>query len=335
MDTRQWSSFGLVDPETPSSRSVTFDPSIGPLVNVTLQPSNIPVVCRVAASVAGQEEGEWFPFLPGDEVQVLVNQGDERAGCVIVGRLYNEIDVWPRAVAGQDATKNTFGFKRLRTPYIVETASSYMIRSALTGANLTIDQTGNLFLVSGDGHRLVMGADFMQFGEAGGDTFFQIDMDAKEALIQVNGKAQYLFSDVETNFTTPGVMNVTTSGVSKLGHAVTLEQVVALLLNWTAMLIGVSPTSGMAGALSSPSALDVLVSGMLTAMATPVPAAFPAPTPFGLYALFPLTFGIYTAGPTGPIQVAPGAIDGALANPLPALDPTGYMMGVGRPGLKF
>lgn len=336
-DPRQWASFGIVDDETPDARSVIFDDSMGPLVNVTLQPSDIPVVCRVASYVAGQDEGEWFPFLPGDEVQVIVNEGNERAGCVIVGRLYNEIDKWPRTVAGQDATKNIFGFRRLRTPYVIETASSYMVRSALTGASLTIDQTGNLFLVSGDGHKLVMSADAMQFGEASGDTFLQIDMDKKDALIQVGGTAQYIFSNTETVFNTPGSMSITTSGVSNLHHAVTLEQVVGLMLNFAAMIIGNAPTSGLGAIISSPDVLDVMVSAMLLATSTPVPPTVPEPVPFGNYALFPLTFGIYGPDPlTGkPVLLVPGAIDTALANPLPSFDPTGYIMGPGRPGLKF
>ena len=78
MDTRQWVSYGQVDQDTQDSRCVVFDPDLGPLVNVTLQPSGIPVVCRVLAPFAGQGESEYFPFISGDEVVVAITQGDER-----------------------------------------------------------------------------------------------------------------------------------------------------------------------------------------------------------------------------------------------------------------
>lgn len=326
MDTRQWASFGIVDQETPNARSVSFDPSLGPLVNVTLQPSNIPVVCRVANAIAGQDEGEWFPFLPGDEVEVIINEGNERAGCVIVGRLYNEIDKWPSKVAGQDATKNTFGFRRLRTPYILETASSYMLRSALTGANLTIDQKGNLFLVSGDGHQLVFSADFMKIGEADGDTFFQIDMDKKEALIQVNGDAQYLFSDDVTSFTTPGSMQISTAGTGSLQHGITLEQVVNLLCNF-AVLLKTTGVIGIDPLVATPAALATAMGTMLlgaTSLVIPTDGV-PISAPFGNYITMPTLFG-----PTGQIGVA------LLAQALGSgIDPTGFIPGIGRTNLYY
>src|ERR1019366_2087115 len=122
IDTRQWVSYGTVSPETPDAKSTTFTKEYGPLVNVKLHPTGIPVVCRVAHEVAGNGEGEWFPFIEGDEVIVLIPEGDETAGCVIMGRLNQEIDFWPTIVAGQDPRLNNFAFRRMRTPYIFETA---------------------------------------------------------------------------------------------------------------------------------------------------------------------------------------------------------------------
>ena len=95
MDTRQWVSFGTVNLETPNQKSVAFTKEYGPLVNVTLRPSAIPVVCRVSHEVAGAGEGEWFPFVGGNEVMVAIPEGDESAGCVIFGRLNQNRPVAP------------------------------------------------------------------------------------------------------------------------------------------------------------------------------------------------------------------------------------------------
>src|SRR5258708_21906914 len=95
-DTRQWVSYGVVDDDQEDQKSVTFDADHGPLVSVTLQPSGIPVVCRVAGWCAGNGEAEYFPFVSGDEVVVHVPEGDERAGCIITGRCNSQIDRFPR-----------------------------------------------------------------------------------------------------------------------------------------------------------------------------------------------------------------------------------------------
>lgn len=308
MDPRQWLSYGVVDQETETARSTLFDDAegnpitYGPIVNVTLQPSNIPVACRVLGHVAGQEEGEWFPFLPGDEVLVAIPEGNERAGCVIMGRLNNEIDVWPRLVAGQDATSNVFGFRRLRTPYIIETASSYMIRSALTGANLTIDQKGSLFLVSGDGHQIVMGADFVKLGEADGDSFVQIDMETKDVLLQASGVAQLLLSESKSMIVTPGELQISVTGTGSPGHAITTEQVVNIIHNLL-LQIGITQPGIVTGAALA-AAAPVIVNAALA-----------------LAAVAPIT------------PVLPG-ITGGLLGPA-TTDPTGQFPGIGRPGFMY
>src|ERR1700722_6710543 len=89
-DTRQWLSYGLVcQAVAGGDQSVRFTDDTGAtlpqgvLVDVTLQPSGITVPCRVGAQSAGNGEGEFNPFGPGDEVLVAVPEGNERAGCVI------------------------------------------------------------------------------------------------------------------------------------------------------------------------------------------------------------------------------------------------------------
>jgi hypothetical protein len=328
MDSRQWISLGLVDAETPSARSVSFDAAVGPIVNVTLQPSGIPVPCRVGAMVAGGDEGEWYPFLPGDEVVVAVPEGDERAGCVILCRLYNAIDAWPKTVAGQDATKNVFGFRRMRTPYVIETASSFSFRSALTGANLTIDQAGNLFLVSGDGQRLTFSADGIQIGNSDASSFFQIDTDTGDAVAQA-GQAQLIVSETASTFMTPGTLGIVTGGAGSPQHAVSLEQVVNLFLNFLYLLHtagDISMWSGPGKILDStggfPAALQTALVTWLSAAASPIP-----PTPAaggGLLALFfPLVYG--------PVGVISSSLQSQLAN----FDITGLVPGIGRPSLTI
>lgn len=89
MDPRQWVSMASVDPDSENARSVSFtdadgNPSpYGPLVSVTLQPSGISIRCRVAGAVAGNGEAEWYPFVAGDEVCVVIAEGDERDGGLV------------------------------------------------------------------------------------------------------------------------------------------------------------------------------------------------------------------------------------------------------------
>lgn len=160
-DTRQWVSFGIVTSGDDPSTLVVFDEEDGcPYVRVLLEPSKIPVRARVGAAVAGRGEGEWFPFVEGEEVVVLIPQGDERAGCVIVCRLNNALDRFPmESVAGQDPTTNTFGFRRRRTPVIEEFAGPLIMRSAMTGALISLDTAGNVTLRNGEASALQMSAD--------------------------------------------------------------------------------------------------------------------------------------------------------------------------------
>ena len=169
-DTRQWISSGIVAADTPGSRSIRFNDengaalSHGVLITVHLYPSDITVSCRVAGQCAGDGEADWMPFIAGDEVIVAIPEGCERSGCVIIGRLNQKQDKFPSMVAGNDVTQNTFGFRRIRVPYILETASGYMVRHAQTGANLTIDQTGNIFLSDGSGNQLILNTNLTKLG---------------------------------------------------------------------------------------------------------------------------------------------------------------------------
>lgn len=330
MDTRQWVSYGIVDEGENSVRFVDENGAplpTGPLVTVTLEPSHVTVPCRVAGHVAGQEEGEWFPFLPGDEVLVVVPEGDERAGCTIIGRMNQSIDRFPLKVAGQDVTKNTFGFKRLRTPYIIETSSSFMIRSALTGAGLTIDQTGNCYFISGDGHRFAMHASFLKLESEGGKNFLQIDPTENELLLQGGETTQFVLGKSSSAFFTMGTLDIGTGGVAGGGHAVTTEQMFATLLNFVVFLksLGVSMATWDGAVGGGPSAVDALYAPFITGAATPA-VPFTGSVYGSVFTALPLSFG-----PTGAILA--GLLLGGALPP----DPTGVIIspGIGRANLTY
>ncbi len=272
MDTRQWISNATVDP---GEESVIFvddkgNPSpIGPIVVCTLQPSGITVPCRVASWCAGNQEGEWFPFMAGDEVIVAIPEGDERAGCTIIGRLNQSIDVFPLKVAGMDVTKNNFAFRRLRTPYVIETSASFMIRSALTGAGLTIDPTGNCYLVSGDGHRFALNGSFLKLEAQGGVDFLQIDPTAHEVLISAGETTQFVVGRDKSAFFSKGTLNLGTSGFSGQGHAVSIEQVLMLLQGLLAA-IGSSDPGPLTGATLAGGAVALINAAIAAGSAFPV-----------------------------------------------------------------
>jgi hypothetical protein len=226
-DTRQWVSFGLVDPDTDQQRSVEFTPEYGPLVSVTLQPSGVPCRCRVAHEVAGNGEGEWFPFLAGDEVLVVLPEGDDGTA-VITGRLNQEIDAWPTQVAGQDTTKNTLAFRRLRTPYILETAAGYLIRSATTGAFFGITPAGGITISDADNAFLTLTPSLIGLQNGPGDCLIQIDVEGKQVILEAAGTKLVLDANLSSLYST-GVVQIGSSGNQAAEHATSIEAVVNLL----------------------------------------------------------------------------------------------------------
>lgn len=332
MDTRQWISLGVVDPDTGDQHSTRFKDAddaalaFGVLVNVTLQPSGIPIQCRVGSIVAGIGEAYYVPFQQGDEVLVALPEGDEGFQPVIIARLNNEIDTWPAVVGGQDATQNTFGFLRLRTPFIVETSASYLIRSVTTFAQIGIDQDGQIIMNDADGGRLFMGADAFGLSlPASDNTSIQLLRSGPQIALTVGNVTFFTLDTSASQFTTPGTLAIATSGGFANGHAITAEQVTALICNVLASLAQTgSFTAGPLGptyAVSPQSALGTVLGPAILALAGVVPVG---PLPGGNFAaLLPPIFG-----PTGAISVA-------LANPLAGLDPTGTTPGLGRPGFTL
>lgn len=244
IDPRQWFSYGIVDAmnEDDPDPCVVFDEEYGPLVKVTLQPSMTPVNCRVSGSVAGNGEGEYSPFVSGDEVLVLIPEGNERGDCVIVGRMNNAIDRFPSdSVAGQDPTTNTFAFRRCRTPVVHEYAGPYTLRSALSGALLAFDETGTLTIRDGEGAGFQMGPDAIGLLSGDGKFLMQLDLTGKHALIQAEDAILSLSAtgaNPEQNMlATPGPLAIGAGGNAPGEHVATTESVIHLV-QWILQMIG-------------------------------------------------------------------------------------------------
>ena len=336
MDTRQWFSYGTVDKDDPKTgaRSVVFvdkdgNPNpYGPQVMVTLQPTGISLPCRVAGAVAGDGEADWYPFVAGDEVIVALPEGDERAGAVIVGRLNQEIDAFPLVVAGQDATKNVFGFRRMRTPFVIETAASYLIRSALTGSQIGIDSEGKVIINDGDRGSLTIGPESIGISSGDEESFVTVLPGDTEVYMGA-GSTTLLLSESESKFISQAAVSFATTGGSANGTAVTAEQVVAFVINvlaqlaTTGCLAGPLATGAYNAALpaSAVSAIVAVLQPALVALATPTPFAGP---PAGMFTPF-----------VGTLFGPGSALQAASANPLAPIDPTGTILGFSRPGFKL
>jgi hypothetical protein len=320
---KQWVSFATVDADAPDARSVDLaGPDgaplpYGPMVAVTLQPSGVSLRCRVASQVAGDGEADWHPFVAGDEVIVLLPEGHERAGATIIGRLNQSLDAWPEVVGGQDSTKNTFGFRRIRTPYIVETANAYLVRSALTGSQFGIDAQGQVIINDGDKGTMVIGPDAIGFASGEGDTFVHVLPGDKEVFLGAD-TASFQLAASESKFISQGAVSFATNGGMANGTAVTAEQVVAFVIN----VVTACAAAGWVGVPATAAAIAPLVGGALTAMASPVPTDS---VPGGVFA--PPYFGA-VFGPAGGLVAA-------MSNPLAPIDVTGTIPGFGRPGFKL
>jgi len=331
IDPRQWVSYGTVDEDTPEARSVRFLDDdgaplpTGPLVTVTLHPSGISVVCRVASFIAGVGEGTWFPIMPRDEVIVILPGGSERSGPVIVGRLNQALDAWPGVVAGQDATKNVFGFWRLRTPFIVESVESFLIRSAKTGSQIGITSDGGVVLNNGDKNNLFITSDVISLSSGDENTFIQLNF-TENRITAATGQARFeLSAKGKSILQAPGDLNIGSGGAAGKGHAVTVEQ----LLLWTANLVcglGVTGAFGP-GPYATPAWTGGAAVGLLNALFAAMIPVMATPTPVGVAGA--------PGGNTAPIAAAYQALNLALANPLPAIDPTGLIPGPGRGTLMF
>lgn len=323
-DPRQWVSYATVDPETPDQPSVRFKGDdgkplpYGPLVNVTLQPSGIALPARVMGAVAGDGEAEYYPFVAGDEVVVLLPEGDERAGAMIIGRMNQELDAWPLAVAGQDSTLNKFGFRRMRAPFIVETSAAYLIRSATTGAQIGLDPLGQVIINDGDQGMMVLGAEAMGFTAGDGESFVNVFPPSKEVFMGA-GAASFLLNATESKFISEGAISFATNGAASNQTAVTAEQVAAVLINLVCALAAAAAFNPLF--VPTPPTIGAIVASALSALGGASPTTV---VPGG-------NFAAYVGTVFGP----GGALAAAAANPFAPVDATGLIPGFGRPGFKL
>ncbi len=303
-DTRQWISSGLVAADTPDGRSIRFNDENGAplphgvLVTVQLYPSDITVSCRVAGGCAGDGEADWMPFVAGDEVIVAIPEGCERSGCVIIGRLNQAKDVFPTKVAGNDTTQNTFGFRRIRVPYILETATGYMIRHAQTGANLTFNQTGDVFLADGNGNGLILNTNLLKLGLGDDTAYLTFDPTTSNATLSVDGELQ-----------------VSVNGKQPLYHVLTTEAFVNLLQNFMTAIMTLTPGPLVGATDFNPAKQRLYIAAMLAGAVIPGTGMILPPDKLLIDAAY-----ILQSNPVSPY--------GALAS----IDPLGMMPGIGQEG---
>ena len=316
IDTRQWVSFGIVDQGT---EPIEFETGMGPLVSVTLQPSGVPVVCRIANQIAGNGEGEYYPFVSGDEVIVLIPGGDERAGCTIIGRLNNELDPFPATVAGQDTNKNNFAFKRSRAPFIHECASDYVVRSAATGAFLSISGDGRVTLANADKAFLTLNPDVVGLQNGSGTCLMQVNLQESTVVLEAMGTKMSLGAD-SSYLVSQGEFSMTGFGFPAVEHLTTAEAVVNML----AQLI---PVLGDAISAALPAAIVAPATG------APLGPLIGVPIALALRAtVATIVQAMLLAAGTGNIVAYQAAIGAALTVKPGVV--TGTQPSVGCPGLK-
>lgn len=308
IDPRQWFSYGLVAQDAPYA----FDPDYGPLIAVELQPSGVEVNCRVGMQVAGDGEGDYHPFVEGDEVAVLIPQGNERGDCLIVARCSNARAPFPTgSVGGQDPTTNSIAFTRRRTPYVQEFAGPVLLRCATSEAFLSLDEKGIVTLRDGQKSALQLSPD--AFGYQSGDSkfLFQLDLTGGRFTLQVDDALLTLSSssaDPQVNaLGVPGTFAVSTLANPAVEHVLTTESFVNFL---TYVLSAV-------GALALPP-FAVTPVQVAAAIATAIPLAQAAPQNPALGALLVSTFGSATQKPPG----VPG-----LGQVYPAIGCQGFLVG--------
>lgn len=317
IDPRTWVSIGLVmaaqqvDGETVNS--VEFDEDLGPLVNVTLQPTNVSVRCRVASVIAGNGEGEYVPFVEGDEVLVVIPDGQTMSSPVIIGRMNNGVDKWPsESIAGQDPKKNTFAFRRVRTPFIQEYASTYMVRCAANGAFLLMSDKGSITLRDGSKGALQMGPDMFGYSEgvAGENNpssspapkmLFQLDLTGRRMSLQVDDALLQMNSSQADNNAGNTILATASEFQVICGTNVASENVAT----WEAVL---ALLNAFANALNAAATGPLAYTTALTAMS--LAGGFPLPpTAAGFLALAKQVAVTKAKPPVDPItgvQLEPG-----------------------------
>lgn len=283
MDTRTWVSYGTVDLDgSEEDRAVSFDEDLGPLVRVVLHPGENIVHCRVAMGFAGSLEGEWSPFVGGDEVLVVIPGGDEISTPAIVGRMANGLDKFPVKVAGKEVANNNLAFARMRPPYVVETASGYMIRSAVTGAMIGIDESGNITVRDGESAGFQFSAHGFVLQDGSGSGQFVLDTERGFASLWYGGSVVKASSN-NLDIMSGGNIGIAANGSIPIFHAMAAEQAVYLMQQYLVLLtaalgvIGATPLTGasLAAVLSPIAGGGALMTGAIAACGLNTPPFIP------------------------------------------------------------
>jgi hypothetical protein len=245
-----WISYARVDESTPETGDVVVaDEEDGQVyVDVTLKPSDFPARARVGMIAAGAGEAVYFPLVGGDEVLVAIPEADVRAGAVIIARLNNRYDPFPRgSVAGKDGASNAFGMIRTRSAMTIESGQSLMLRSAAAGAFLLLDAKGNITLRDGAKGVLQMGADVFGYQDANTDVIFQFDLNALRLNMQVGDASMILGGNAsgtnpQSYLGVPSTLAVATAGLSinnAVEHVLTTEALYANLFALATAMVAV------------------------------------------------------------------------------------------------
>jgi hypothetical protein len=223
-DTRQWVSNGVVNPPQDGNPSVNFKTPLGPLVSVRLHPSDIDVSCRVASWMAD----EWHPFLGNEEVVVVLPQGHERGGALIVGRVYNGVDTLTTTVAGNDVTQNETSTRNTVPNYAWQVQNGWILRNPNTSAQLALTVAGDWMLNCGELHFLSLSsAQGAVLSNAKMGSYVQVSPDGPILINTGPGKAGLVIDP------SSGMIFATTAasvpGAGPVGHVATVEGVVSLV----------------------------------------------------------------------------------------------------------
>lgn len=262
---RTWVTSGVVSgSDEADSEDACVDFSKGyPLVSVLAHPSLVPIRCKVAMRMAGRGEAEWHPFIVGDEVIVLIPGGDFRAGGVIVGKLNNELDTFPtESVAGQDPTKNNFAFRRTRTPVVEENAGPVLLRSALTGGMVSIDEVGAVTLRAGNvddptapASALKLSSEVLGLQDPTGTRILQLNLENDTFTMRLKDTVLTLSSGDspvgQSQLATPLQFQVSTSGQPSLEHVATTEAVFNIFIQSLLAFAAANPGPVTGGALAT------------------------------------------------------------------------------------
>lgn len=281
IDPRTWFSYALVDRAQDGEQSVKFDPDWGPMVRVVLQPENVVTWCRVAMQTAGPGEGDWHPYVEGDELLVAIPEGSILAVPVVMGRLCNSLDKFPERVAGKETGLNNLAFTRKRTPYIFESSSSILFRSATTGAMFGIDENGNITIRDGESNALQFGANGVAVQDKEGNVQLSLDVEKRKFNVMVGASCMTLDED-SGQVATQGTFKFGTCGVQPGEHLVTLEQLVnilaTVLTNVVAAPNGIFPGKPDTGFPNRDAALAAISAALLKIASSNIAPALPGIT---------------------------------------------------------